>query len=47
MSFWLVACADNVSQVLSGITFTKLIGICVLAFTHSKLLEVRILPSRA
>jgi Niemann-Pick C1 protein len=28
-------------QVLSGITFTKLIGMSVLALTRSKLLEVR------
>ena len=30
-------------QVLSGITFTKLIGMSVLALTRSKLLEVRLL----
>lgn len=28
-------------KVLSGITFTKLIGMCVLALTRSKILEVR------
>lgn len=32
------------NQVLSGITFTKLIGISVLALTRSKLLEVRRIP---
>ena len=35
--------ADVYLQVLSGITFTKLIGMCVLALTRSKFLEVRIL----
>ena len=32
-----------ISQVLSGITFTKLIGMSVLALTRSKLLEVSLL----
>jgi Niemann-Pick C1 protein len=27
-------------QVFSGITVTKLIGVCVLAFTHSKIFEI-------
>ena len=34
-------------QVLSGITFTKLIGMSVLALTRSKLLEVSLLRLRA
>ena len=37
MAQWLITA--NV-QVLSGITFTKLIGMCVLALTRSKFLEV-------
>jgi Niemann-Pick C1 protein len=35
------ALADVGPSVLSGITFTKLIGMCVLGLTRSKLLEVR------
>lgn len=34
------ALADVGPSVLSGITFTKLIGMCVLGLTRSKLLEV-------
>jgi Niemann-Pick C1 protein len=34
------ALVDVGPSVLSGITFTKLIGMCVLALTRSKLLEV-------
>ncbi|KAI0033352.1 multidrug efflux transporter AcrB transmembrane domain-containing protein [Vararia minispora EC-137] len=34
------ALADVGPSVLSGITFTKLIGMCVLALTRSKLLEI-------
>jgi Niemann-Pick C1 protein len=33
---------DYFLQVLSGITFTKLIGMCVLALTRSQLLKVRL-----
>ena len=36
------ALVDVGPSVLSGITFTKLIGMCVLALTRSKLLEVSI-----
>ncbi|KAI0081680.1 multidrug efflux transporter AcrB transmembrane domain-containing protein [Panus rudis PR-1116 ss-1] len=34
------ALVDVGPSVLSGITFTKLIGICVMALTHSKILEI-------
>ncbi|KAG9075162.1 hypothetical protein FS749_013193 [Ceratobasidium sp. UAMH 11750] len=34
------ALADVGPSVLSGITFTKLIGMCVLGLTRSKLLEI-------
>lgn len=41
-------CPDvDSQQVLSGITFTKLIGMCVLALTRSKFLEVRYWTSTA
>lgn len=39
-------CLTHACQVLSGITFTKLIGMCVLALTRSKLLEVCSFPER-
>ena len=40
---YLVSNIIAISQVLSGITFTKLIGMSVLALTRSKLLEVSLL----
>lgn len=39
------ALVDVGPSVLSGITFTKLIGMCVMALTRSKLLEVSIVAS--